>query len=196
MIHILIRTCLRDDYICRLAKESFVNFYPNAKYTYLIEDGNYIYSNDCKQIIRPKADNFGGQLGVKALMESFRLYGEIDNKDVIIISDSDIIVENDFLKYFNHDHAGTGGYVNNLFHISGQLQILSGYFFNILRNHTNEIVDYNYPELKNVADDTYISLISDKLKLNKTLLTGWIHHKFYEYNGNTNYKQIIKKICQ
>lgn len=196
MIHVLIRTCERDDYISRLAKESFEDIYPDANITYLIEEGNYIYSNDCKQLIRPKADNFGGQLGVKALMESFRIYGNVNDNDIIIVSDSDIIVKNNFLKYFNHDHGGTGGYVNNLLHISGQMQILSSNFFNILKTHDNNIVDKYYPELTSVADDTYISLISDKLKLKKILLDGWIHHKFYNYNGNINFKKIINEIKQ
>jgi len=201
MLYIFIRTCKRDDYISRLAYESLKEIYPTAFYGFLAEDSKYKYLTD-NIFIRKKCDNFGGQFGAKGLIKSLKDTNiSPNNEDLIFIVDADIVMFKDVIKLLNKDthHAGvmsTGR--SGLSHISGQFQIISGYYFAFLVNLTIDEINSNINEMllyeMDIADDTFLSFMSDKLRLNKQHVSTWIHHKFYEFNDNTDYKEVIKII--
>ena len=63
---------------------------------------------------------------------------------------------------------------------------------------TNEEIDTVVHEMvaKNidVADDTFISLMSDRWGLVKKNVCDWTHEKFYEFNGRTDYDTILQTL--
>lgn len=112
--------------------------------------------------------------------------------DNVIISDSDIIVFENFINEIDVDHCGVGGLdlSNGLLHISGQMQILKGNIANRLKDLTgDEITHIVHKEMVvnriNVADDTFNSYMVDKWKCSKKILNSkyWTHYKAYECNG-------------
>jgi hypothetical protein len=202
MLYIFIRTCIRDDYISRLAYESIKCIYPNAYYMFLCENGEYKYSNIEEIVYREKCDNFGGQFGAKGLIKNLKFTNISPNdKDVIFIVDSDIVMFKDVLSLIDDDthHAGV---INSsrwgLKHISGQFQIVSGFLFKKLISMSIDDIDRNVKEMLNsgmdIADDTFISFISDKLSLKKQNVSTWVHQKFYEYSNNLDFMAVITDV--
>lgn len=200
MLYILIRICPRDDYIGRLAYESLKMYYPDATYGFLAERGDYKYITE-KVYWREKCDNFGGQHGAKVLLQSMRdTHLNPKDSDVIFLVDSDIVM-------FTHlgdgiydvDHGGVYGIGRwGLGHVSGQFQILSGRFFNFLTSmeHLDFCRHIDEMLLKgiDIADDTVFSYISDKHGMRKRHIHGWVHYKFFEYNGRVDYNSVVQEI--
>lgn len=206
---IIIRTCLRDDHLAKICLESFKLQNIEADYSFLAETGNYTYIPHTQTdiIYKPKCDNYGGQLGVKGLLSSLKNYS-FSEDETIILSDSDIIVFENFISHLdNSDHLGVGGIDpnNGLFHISGQMQIFKGKILNRLLELTdkqiNEIVHEMVSKNISVADDTFNSYLTDKWNCKKTLLPlgKWLHLKAYGFEKlNTQqtidyFKQKIKE---
>jgi hypothetical protein len=209
MLYVLIRTCVRDDYISVLAYYSLKKIYPDAKYIFLAEQPTnantgykFITQTDIKISFRPFCDNFGGQTGAKNLINSMKnLCLNVEETDYVFIVDSDIVVFGDFLSEIqNQDHCGVmdSRYSEKIKHISGQFQITSGTLYKILINLTAEDIDRYVHEMiyKNIscADDTFISFISDKFNLRKKYVCNWVHRKFYEYTGNLDFENVIEEI--
>lgn len=197
---IIIRTCLRDDYLAKVCLESFKLQKIEAEYSFLAETGNYTYipQTQTNIIYRPKCDNYGGQFGVRGLLRSLKNYSFLDD-ETIILSDSDIIVFDNFITHIDDsDHLGVGGIDpnNGLFHISGQMQIFKGKILNKLVELTDNQVDEVVHEMvrKNisVADDTFNSYMTDKWNCKKSLipLHKWLHFKAYGFE-KINTQQII-----
>jgi hypothetical protein len=208
MIYILIRTCVRDDYIGLLAYQSMKKIYPDAKYVFLAEQPtvdksyNYTFKAGVQVSFRPFCDNFGGQSGVHNILSSMKkLYLNVNDGDYVFLVDSDIVAFTSVLSQIqSYDHCGVMDERNSdkILHVSGQFQIMSGRFFNILMSFTIEdihkyINEMLYGEIS-IADDTFISYISDKFKLKKKYVREWVHWKMYKYTGNLNFYEIIEDI--
>lgn len=200
MLYIFIRTCPRDDTIGRIAYESLVRIYPDAAYTFLAEKGTYKYLTG-NVIYRDPADNFGGHAGVRNLLWTLqRTKLAFQDEDLIFLSDADIVAWGSVLDELGGiDHAGVLSTDRwGLCHISGQFQILRGSFLKRLLALTNEEIDSIVHEMVaagiDVADDTFISVMSDKWGLVKKNVCDWVHHKFYEYNDRTDYGVVLQAL--
>lgn len=198
MNRILIRSCERDDYIGRLAYESFKHVQIEGNYIFLLEDGAYRYIPDEAEIImRDSVDNFIGQLGVKGLIKSFKdIY--VKDEDFVYISDSDIVMKEkvDPVKGL----SGTGGHNGHNNQVSGQLQIMDGALFNRLKALTLDEIDHivwkeMIPQGQSICDDSFISYFATKNGFPLTFHKDkWVHEKMYKYEPRTDWKQIIKEI--
>ena len=202
MLYIYIRTCPRDDFIGRLAYESLIQIYPTASFAFLAEKGSYSHLTGYV-VIREKADNFGGQLGVRNLLNTLRSMNIVyQDNDLIFISDADIVAWNSVLHELDGiDHAGVMNTERwGLGHISGQFQIVSGRFLNrllqITDDQTQSVIDEMITLGVDVLDDTFISFMSDRWNLVKKHVVDWIHHKFYQFNGRTDYGAILSILSQ
>jgi hypothetical protein len=202
MVHVLIRTCKRDEYLARLCYESFITAGIDAKYSFLTEPGKYEYLTDTNANIIEKGfcDNYTGQVGAHGIVSDIKKYS-VNPDDIVIISDSDIVVFENFIdKLVNIDHAGVINRTRwGLNHVSGQMQILRGSIFLRLSNLTSsdisKIVDEMVALGIDVADDTFISFVTDSLGAIKLDLLGyWIHSKFHQYSGNRNFAELINTI--
>jgi hypothetical protein len=193
MNHVIIRTCKRDDYLAKLCYDSFIKSGIQAEYTFLADKKEYEYIKTVPVKIVYKdsiSDNYGGVRGVKALIDSLKQFSFSDD-DTIILSDSDIVVFENFLHLVKeYDHCGTGGEYNNLMHISGQMQIFNGKTLKKLITLSDSEIDVIVKEMidkkLNIADDTFNSYVTDKLSCKKMLINNngiWIHYKAYEYVG-------------
>jgi hypothetical protein len=200
MLTICIRTCPRDDAIGRLAFESLVRIYPDAAYMFLAEKGSYKHL--VRDVIyRDPADNFGGHAGVRNLLWTIqRLNLPLHDDDLVFLSDADIVAWGPVLDQLEGiDHAGVLSMDRwGMCHISGQFQILRGSFLRRLLALTNDEIDSIVHEMVaagiDVADDTFISLMSDRWGLVKKNVCAWTHSKFYEFNGRTDYDTILQTI--
>ena len=194
---VLFRAYEKDDYICRLAYESFKHYNVGDKFIALAEKGNYKYIKDLEIIHRDSVGNFGGQLGVKGLLKSFQDI-EVEDSDSVFLSDSDILLK-ESIEGFD-GLKGAGGYNGIINHISGQLQIMSGKLFNLLKTFTTKdidiiVFDEMIPMGLNIADDIFISYIAYKYNFKTDFYNKkWLHKKLYEYNDNTNYSVIINEL--
>lgn len=200
MLYIFIRTCPRDDWIGRLAYESLVRIYPEASYTFLAEKGKYQYlTRDA--VYRDPADNFGGHAGVRNLLWTLqRMNIPLQDDDLVFLSDADIVAWGSVLRELDGiDHAGVlTTHRWGLCHISGQFQIVRGSFLKRLLALTNNEIDSTVHEMVaagiDVADDTFISVMSDKWGLTKKHVCDWVHAKFYEFNGRTDYDTVLHEL--
>ena len=130
MNHIIIRTCLRDDYIASLCYESFKLAGIEGDYSFLLEvasnpqgdnltfddgrkvatdinDYKWIHKDDVNIHTRPYCGNYGGQSGARHFVYSLRNYN-FDDDDIVIIADSDVVVKSNFIDILpeNFEHAG------------------------------------------------------------------------------------------
>lgn len=200
MLFVCIRTCPRDDWIGRLAYESLVRLYPDARFVFLAEKGGYKHL--VRDVVyRDRADNFGGHAGVRNLLwtlQSLKL--PLQDDDLVFLSDADIVAWAPVLdKLDGIDHAGVmTRHRWNLGHISGQFQIVRGHFLKRLLAMTNDEIDSVVHEMVaagiDVADDTFISLMSDRWGLVKKDVSAWTHQKFYEFNGRTDYDTVLETL--
>lgn len=198
MLYIFIRTCPRDDSIGRIAYESLIRIYPDATFVFLAEKGPYKHLVG-DAVFRDHADNFGGHAGVRNLLWTMqRMNIPLQEDDLVFLSDADIVAWDSVLdKLDGIDHAGVvTTHRWNLCHISGQFQILRGGFLKRLLALTNPEIDSIVHEMVakgiDVADDTFISLMSDRWGLTKKDVCAWTHEKFYEFNGRTDYDAVLK----
>jgi len=226
MNYVIIRTCARDDYLSLLCYESFRNAGIDAKYVFVAEEWKafkneaytWIHKPEIEINFRKPCDNYGGQLGAKAMISFLRdvLPSEIEDDDIIIVSDSDVVVKENFIDLLEDDfqHAGTAGAADtpdraknrpegDFLHISGQMQIFSGMCMkSILDMVKNEsIIDAIVEEMLelelNIADDTFMSYVTDVMRQKKQLMLlgdKWIHQKFYEHVGRTDWQELINEI--
>lgn len=202
MLYIFIRTCPRDDSIGRIAYESLVRLYPDATFVFLAEQGTYKHL--IRDIVyRESAGNFGGHKGVLNLISTLQtMYIPLQDNDLVFLSDSDIVADKSILdKLDGVDHAGVLNTNRwNLHHISGQFQILRGGFLKRLLAMTNDELDSIVDEMVSlgidIADDTFISFMSDRWELIKRDICEWKHHKFYQFNDRTDYDAILQTISQ
>ena len=198
---ILFRTFPKDDYICRLAFESFKLAGIDGNYIFLAEHGKYKYLEETNGTFYFRDSgahsNYGGQLGVKCLLKSFKNI-EIKDNDIVYLSDSDIVLFEKIIP--DSDLEGFGGQ-QIINHISGQLQIMSSRLFNLLKSFTEEEINnivFNemIPMGLNVADDTFNSYIAHKYEYSvKFHENKWLHDKLYKHDGDTEYKKIIENVC-
>lgn len=200
MLYILIRTCPRDDFIGRLAYESLIRLYPDASFTFLAERGSYRHLTG-NVVLRDPADNFGGHAGVRNLIWTIqKMNVSFQDDDLIFLSDADIVAWNSVLDSLTGiDHAGVmTTHRWGLCHISGQFQILRGSFLKRLLRMSNTEIDSVVHEMValgiDVADDTFISFMSDRWELVKKDVCDWIHYKFYEFNGRTDYDTVLQTL--
>ena len=190
-----------------LCYESFINAGIEGKYYFICEDGEYpiinnFYSNI--EIIKHKeVANFGGKDGVIELLTNCLNEIIVDENDLIIISDADILVRENFLKHFkDFAHGGKGNIVNGLRHISGQMMILNSEIFKRLQSLTiKDIFDIVFEMLEkkyNIADDTFFSYLSDKWNFKKIIFPNsdefWIHKKLYVETEKCKTSEDIKNI--
>lgn len=202
MIHVIIRTCERDDYIARLCYESFVESGISANYSFLAEPGKYTHIVETGQPIKYKTpcENYTGQVGAHSIASEIKQY-QVDSNDIVIISDSDIVILENFINdIINIDHAGV---LNDsrwgLKHISGQLQIFKGSIFNRIasldQDSVSEVINQMLIRQIDIADDTFMSFMTDSFNSIKIGLTGkWIHFKFYQYSNQTDFVNVINQI--
>jgi len=199
-IKIIIRTCPRDENIAKLCLYSFRKVGIVADYCFLADDGEYCDLKDIPVYYKPNSNNYGGQAGVKGLLNGLKQI-ELYDDDVVILSDSDIIVYNNFLSQIEDcAHLGVGGVDpnNGLFHISGQMQIFSGEIINRILSLSNDdiddIVKHMCSNHINIADDTFNSYLTDLWNVKKkTIPNNWIHFKAYEYN-NMDFEETINLV--
>lgn len=203
MLYVLIRTCPRDDYISKLAYISLKEVYADANYTFLAETGSYahIHTVPASIMYRPTCDNFGGQSGVHNLLNAMKsIHLDVTDNDFVFLVDADIVFLKDVLpELIGIDHCGFGGWTGTLNHISGQFQILSGRFYKkvceLNETETNQLINDMLQRKISIADDTFISYVSDRLSVAKKNVDGfWIHHKFYKYKENTDFHSVLKTI--
>jgi hypothetical protein len=203
MILVIIRTCKKDDYLARLCYDSFKELGIKAKYIFLADNDNYKYINETgEQIIyKDWCDNYGATRGVNGFVKSLKKIN-LDFEHVII-SDSDIVVLDDFInEIYGTDHFGTGGrdQLNNLLHISGQVQIFKGEIIKKISNLNDDQVQFYIDTMLqkniNIADDTFCSYLTDHWNCSKKIINNhklWIHYKFYEYQ-NLDSKRALRII--
>lgn len=191
MNHIIIRTCVKDDYLARLCYESFKLAGITGKFVFLADEGEYEYIkiDEVPIIYKQQTNNYGGYAGVVGLWQYGLNNLTFKDTDTVIVSDSDIIVYEDFTKLIDAEHMGVGGYYpgTKILHISGQLQIFNGKTANRLKTLSiDQIKNIVHKEMVvgriNVADDTFNSYMTDKWKCSKKLLPSrmWVHYKAYE----------------
>jgi hypothetical protein len=203
MNHCIIRTCPKDDFISRLCYESFKRFDFIDKYYFLCEDGKYWHIKDLEAILiyRKEVANFGGQSGARVLFDCLKQI-DFNDKDNVFIVDSDVVLFENPMQYLtDYEHAGVGGIVDGMVHVSGQVQIVKGYlaskFKYLSYDDISLIVEEMIVNNKSVNDDTVISYITDKMKCKKVLLNEhnlWVHYKFYDMVKEFDYLSAIKKI--
>ena len=181
MTKVLIRSCQRDNFLSRLCYETWRATDIGAEYVFLLEEGLHPFLSGLPAIIRPYADNFGGQAGVIGLVNAFKLLPEASGDDNIIVCDSDVVVNHNPLKQLPPDygHAGFGN--PNVFfgHISGQVQILRGNLFNAARALNEQDIKWKVEEMLrakiDVADDTFMSFLSYGHQMKKCFINGEAH---------------------
>lgn len=199
-IKIVIRTCPRDENLAKLCLHSFRNVGIDADYIFLADIGNYLNLRDVTVFYKPNSNNYGGQSGVKGLINGLKQISFLDS-DIVILSDSDIVVYNNFLSQIeDYEHLGVGEIDPNtgLFHISGQMQIFTGKIINKIVSLTDSQIDKIVKDMCsrsiNIADDTFNSYLTDLWKIKKKILpNNWIHYKAYEYT-DMNFDDAIVSI--
>lgn len=195
MNHIIIRTCVRDEKLANLCYRSFMDSKIQGNFFFSAEVGNYTYLKSLNVPIhyRPFVDNYGGKTGVQGFVDSLKFVNCADD-DIIIVSDSDIIILDYFLHLVNGwDHAGYGAerkWANTkMIHISGQMQIFNGKTFNKIKNLNEQNINLAVQEMIklgiDVADDTFNSYLTDLWKCKKFTLHDsrnyWRHFKAYDF---------------
>jgi len=221
MRYLIIRTCLRDDYLARLCYESFLLVEKSTtSIIFSCDEGERKDHKDLYKWImeptrpviqfRPFCDNYLGGSGVKNLVNNFRELNQIKDDDQVIFMDSDVVLyEDPFVLFSGKDiaHAGLDGnsyFTKNdefsLRHISGQLQYFSGKFMRKVANLPPDRVERHIQDLNakaNVADDTFMSYLSSIWNENTAGVPldhkYWKHHKFYEYEPRTDWKDIVNE---
>jgi hypothetical protein len=214
MNKIIFRTCTRDDFICRLAYTSCKMAGVGDQFIFLCaKDDKFKHTSNLPDAIYTYHEEYGtfaGESGVEKLFAALKRIAPAADDDVIFIADSDILMLKSPLSYLDQivwDHSGVGGPVNigqpnYLLHFSGQCQILKGHIFNKLREQTTDYINQvlrNEMLPKNIfiADDTYLSLETDKMRISKVCLPSgryWYHQKFYnlEQKFQTDYEAAVR----
>jgi hypothetical protein len=202
MIHVIVRTCERDDYIGRLAMESLKDLYGrSAIYWYSGEHGEYNHCIDSPMLIRDFCDNFGGRSGVHGFVNMLKSYAvPVNRLDTVMIVDSDIIAFDKAYPMPSIDLCGVGGSYNGFVHISGQFQIISFNLFDVLRTITDNQIDQIIGAMllsdTNIADDTFVSYLamSNQMSVYRLEAVMWVHQKYYEYSDRTDYMKVVNEI--
>ena len=238
MNYVIIRTCSRDDYIARLCYESFKLLEIEANYIFSAENNSesytWIHEPKIQIDFRSPCNNFGGRTGAEGLIDLLSVYNFNDD-DRIILLDSDVVIFKNPFEMFpeNIHHGGAGSQrgwnkTNGHYHdweitdkhkrsgevlnqISGQLQYYSGKFVNFITSLTREqktVIGDELTKKIDLADDTFVSYISDKYKVNKIVLPltdlgearqyaenrAWLHQKLWDYEGRTDWQELINEI--
>lgn len=191
---IIIRTCLRDDFISYLCYKSFKEIVPNCDFIFFAEHGNYKWITKAKDGIiffRESCDNFGGKDGALSLIKSLRILISkinISMYEYVALSDADITIKKN---PFEHTFC-FGGIkdVNNKRHYSGQLLLFNSIIFDDVIHYGfyDEIINEIIEEEKSVADDTCLSYAATRITKNLIYPLPydfynkqyWIHEKKYQ----------------
>lgn len=198
MNYLIIRLYPKDDYIGRLCIESWLKAGYEGEIILYREPGKYKWTENIGTVIeRGEVANFGGQLGANMMRSIFKLLN-VNDKDVVISCDTDLIISENPLKYFDCDLMGKGGY-NDMFkfvHISGQCMIFSGRLINEIKKETDLEFQIRWHEMDKLSisinDDTYFSYFAHINKFNvKTIKYKWIHDKLHHLEPSFDLNKIL-----
>lgn len=206
MNYLFIRGYQKDDYIGRLAIESWfragfkgeiINYSERYEQKWMKDIGRTIWRDG-------SVANFGGIDGAVCLMSGFRQL-DIKDDDYLIQTDTDIVMFEDIMSLVKPetDFAGRGG-VNKAgyFHLNNELTILKGSFVKKLIEFKtkddfwpicNELIEMG----SSFSDGEYMAYMGHKYgyKLQEMHSEGkWLHLKFYEHNDRPDFENVIKEI--
>lgn len=181
MIYLIIRTCPRDKELTKRCVES-AKVLGDVKVIYFAEHGDYGF--DGAFIYRRFADNLGGLINVRTLLEDMKSLPKVNPEDQVIFSDADVIFE-EKLPFINY-----GGVVWNdrikynglsIDHVSGQCQVMSGDVWNKLIGWSEEQyrITVGISGTYEYADDIFISIFNQYFSDIKPidLYGSWQHTK-------------------
>lgn len=213
MNHLIIRTYDKDDYLARLCYESWIRsgyegdviFYCQKKcpHPHYNRDYSPQMIDGCGKIIFHDnlVSNFGGAAGAESMIECWKQIN-FSESDYIISCDTDIVIfENPIPEpILGIDLLGTGGLVRNgeLYHISGQLQVISGRIIKEAISNpqytTQNITGHLVQRSLSMNDDTYISMVAHLMNANvKCISNKWLHRKLYNFACRTDWDNIIEE---
>lgn len=206
MNYLFIRGYQKDDYIGRLAIESWfragfkgevINYSERYEQKWMKDIGRTIWRDG-------SVANFGGIDGAVCLMDGFRQL-DLKDDDYLIQTDTDIVMYEDIMKLIKPDtqFAGRGG-INTAgyFHLNNELTILRGDFVKKLIEFKTkddfwpicqELIDMG----SSFSDGEYMAYMGHKhgYKLQEIDSKGkWLHLKFYEYNDRPDFQNVIDEI--
>lgn len=207
MNYLFIRAYKKDDYIARLAIESWqragfkgevILYSERYEHKWLKGIGRTIWRDG-------SVANFGGIDGAHCLMEGFRQL-DIKDDDYIIQSDTDIVMFSDLMSMVKPDshYIGRGAMLKcGYFHLNNELTIVRGDFVKKLLDYPNKeaLWDLCVHELiamgSSFSDGEYMSWMGHKhgYKLQEVDSVGnWVHHKYYNYEGREDWQNVINEI--
>lgn len=187
----IIRSCDRDDLKARLCYETMKFHNVADRYIFFHEDGNnhpLVAQTDEEIIYRGFSDNFGGSSHVRTMLDCMKCLPAFADEDIILYSDSDIIMDANPFEQLSGDwdHSGiySTAFIGEIPHVSGQLNIIKGWLWNKYIAEGDAAIDRCIPILNenNYAhcDDTIFSVYAhlEKAKQVSLFQKGcWRHHK-------------------
>lgn len=213
MNYIVIRTCPKDDYLARLCYESFKHYKVPGRYEFFCAHGDYKWVKETSEPMKYHMEcaNFGGQRGAFILLRHMKQYvRKMQAGDTLMIVDADIVLTKnpwDKIYQFKKDGMAMMGGIFSRdiikcgLHISGQFMLFNDAGLNAALQHYpcgfRAEIDRMIGNGCGIADDTYISAqIPDDRKMDFTAANAWKHHKYYEYEGRTNWAEIMYSISK
>lgn len=197
MNYLLIRTYQKDDYIARLCYESWMLAGFKGEVIFLSDGYETEWLKGLgRTIVRDKVANFGGQLGAKCLIDCINQI-EYKDEDAIISCDTDVVMFDNPLHYFNADYGGAGAWhKDGFYHISGQCMIMKGKVAKSICNVTSEQFERNWVDMDNrkinICDDTYFSYHAKGIA--QSFKGHWLHEKLYHLEPRTDWQTIIEEL--
>ena len=193
---VIIRTCLRDDFIAWNCYQSFKNIIPDADYCFFAEQPRncerykWITQTGENISFRRWVGNMGGVDYALPYIEDLKEFNKTTDcfglhtrwYENIIISDADIVLYKNPLEH-EFDFGGIQDDTNKR-HFSGQLQIYDGCLLEKVLNYPEypKIVELLLSKNISIADDTLMSWVAtmytDKV-FNFFGLGYWLHEKLY-----------------
>lgn len=206
MNYLFIRGYQKDDYIGRLAIESWqragfkgevINYSEKYEHKWMKDIGRTIWRDG-------SVANFGGIDGAHCLMQGFKQL-DLKDDDYLIQTDTDIVMFENIMDLIkpDTDFAGRGGLTKaGYFHLNNELTILKGSFVKKLIDYKvkddlwpicNELIEKG----SSFSDGEYMAYMGHKhgYKLQEIDSEGkWLHLKFYEYNDRPDFENVINEI--
>lgn len=180
---VIIRTCLRDDFLSLMCYGSFKHLKLDADYIFFCESSQYKWINQLgvTMLYRSNCDNFGGRTNVIPYLKDLKLINT-DGYEYVLVADADLIMNKNPL-----DEGFSFGGIrddNNNRHYSGQLLIFKKELFDTIVSFDDFVstIDEMIKKEINIADDTVISYvatgITDDVRVFNEL-NYWEHTKMY-----------------